>query len=49
MYDIMLVEYMNNNKELEEALLRIKEEKNNPDFYNHYTDEKIKQLSDSIE
>lgn len=36
-------------KELGEALKRIDNEKQDPNFYNHYTDDRIKQLENAIE
>lgn len=35
--------------ELEEAKERIKSFNENPNFYNHYTDDKIKQLENCLE
>lgn len=40
---------MDVEKELREALERLKKEKENPDYYTFYTDEKIKSISESIE
>lgn len=40
---------MDSSKELEQALERIKSEELNSDFYNHYTDDRIKQLENCIE
>lgn len=40
---------MNLVQELEEAKERIKSEELNADFYNHYTDDRIKQLENCIE
>ena len=41
-YGIMIVENMNLNQEqeLKEAQERIEKEKQDPDFYSHYTDDK---------
>jgi len=36
-------------QELEEATKRVEREKENPNFYNHYTDEHIKELENAIE
>ena len=40
---------MDVEKELREALERLQKEKENPDFYTFYTDEKIGSISNSIE
>lgn len=36
-------------QELKNANKRIKREKENPNFYNHYTDDRIKELENAIE
>jgi hypothetical protein len=36
-------------KELEQAMKRVEREEQYPDFYNHYTDEHIKELDRAIE
>lgn len=50
-YGIMIVENMNLNQEqeLKEAQERIEKEKQDPDFYSHYTDDRIKELDNAIE
>lgn len=36
-------------QELKEAIERIEKEKENPNFYNEYTDDRIKELENAIE
>lgn len=37
------------NEELEEAKSRLKKLEHNPFFYNHYTNDKIRQLENSLD
>ena len=42
-------EELNINEELQEARARLRHLKNDPDFYNHYTNDNIRQLENSLE